>query len=129
MFRGDKAAAKTSESPISTNTGVTPTSNSTIPISTVVIIPINAGLLGSFDIDVPIRTIVPVNLDITIPVSQTVDIATTVPLDVAVPIEIPLAETPLAGYMEELDTALARLEESLVRLGGKLANPLSRGDE
>ncbi len=97
----------------------------TIPISTVVIIPINAGLLGTFDIDVPIRTIVPVNLDITIPVSQTVDIATTVPLDVDVPIEIPLAETPLLGYVEELDAGLARLEEALIRLEKELTSPFS----
>ncbi len=85
----------------------------TIPISTVVVIPVNAGLLGTFDIDVPVRTIIPVNLDVVIPVSQTVDIATTVPLDIDVPIEIPFADTPLAGYLEELNAALARIEAQL----------------
>jgi hypothetical protein len=98
----------------------------TIPISTVVMIPINAGLLGTFDIDVPVRTMVPVSLDVAIPISHTVDIATTVLLDVEIPIEIPLAETPLVDYMEELDAGLGRLEEALNQLEQKLRNPLDR---
>jgi hypothetical protein len=100
----------------------------TIPISTVVIIPINAGLLGTFDIDVPVRTMVPVSLDVAIPISHTVNIATTVLLDMEVPIEIPLAETPLVDYLEELDAGLGRLEEALERLEHKLANPFA-GEE
>lgn len=85
----------------------------TIPVSTVVIIPVNAGILGSFDLDVPIRTMIPVNLNVTVPVSETVGISTTVPLDLAVPVEIPIAETPLVGYLESLDTALAQAERQL----------------
>jgi len=98
--------------------------HTTVPISTVVIIPISAGLLGTFDVDVPIRTIIPVDLDVAVPISQTVDIATTVPLDVAVPIEIPLVETPLVGYLGELDAVLAQLEGALLQMEGKLTNPL-----
>ena len=89
--------------------------NTTIPINTTVVIPIRAGLLGDFDIDVPIRTVIPVDLEFTVPVSQTVNIATTVTLDVDVPVEIPLNETPLAGHLEELDAALARIEARLER--------------
>jgi hypothetical protein len=89
----------------------------TIPISTIVIIPINAGLLGTFDIDVPIRTMIPIDLNVTIPVSHTVDIVTTVPLNMALPVKIPLAETPLIGYLEELDAGLAQMEEALTQIG------------
>ncbi|MFQ6101977.1 MAG: hypothetical protein ACE5OS_12200 [Anaerolineae bacterium] len=120
------------EIPIATsipfNEEVTVPIHTTVPISTVVMIPIDAGLLGTFDVDVPIRAIIPVDLEVAVPISQTVDLATTVPLSVDVPIAVPLAETPLVGYLEELDAALAQLEEALVRLEGKLANPLGGGD-
>ncbi len=93
----------------------------TIPVSTVVIIPVSAGILGSFDLNVPIRTMIPVNLDVTVPISETVNVATTVPLNVDVPIRIPIAETPLAGYLDNLDMALAEVER-------KLASPLSKSE-
>jgi len=103
------------------NEVVTVPVNTTLPISTVVVVPINAGLLGTFDIDVPIRTVVPVDLEFTVPISQTVNVVTTVPLDFDVPIEIPIADTPLAGYLEELDAALAEVE-------ARLGQPLVGGD-
>jgi hypothetical protein len=110
------------------NDEITVPIRTTIPVSTVVIIPVNAGLLGTFDVDVPIRTVFPVDLNITFPVSQTIDVATTVPLDVAVPIEIPLAETPLVGYIEELDTGLARLENAILQIERWLKDPLYSGE-
>jgi hypothetical protein len=94
----------------------------TIPVSTVVIIPVNAGILGTFDLDVPIRTIIPVNLDVTVPLSETVEIATTVPVNLDVPIRIPIAKTPLAGYLENLDAALGQVED-------RLENPLGNARE
>ena len=51
------------------------------------------------------------------------------PLDLDIPIEIPFAETPLIGYLDELDAALARFEDALVRMEEKLANPFSGGEE
>jgi hypothetical protein len=84
-------------------------------------VPIDLGIT-SYNLQVPIRTVVPVDLTFTVPVSKTVEISTTVPLQVDVPIEIPIADTPLVGYLEELDAALARLEE-------KVANPLAGGQE
>jgi len=83
--------------------------NTTIPINTIVIIPIDLGIT-SYNLEVPINTIVPVDMEFTVPISKTVDIVTTVPLDMDVPIEIPFADTPLVGYLEELDAALARIE-------------------
>lgn len=102
------------------NEEVTVPIRTTLPISTVVVIPINAGPLGTFDIDVPIRTVIPIDLEVAVPVSRTVDIVATVPLNVDVPIEIPIADTPLVGYLEELDAALAQVEARLRRpLGGE----------
>jgi len=100
------------------NEEITVPVKTTIPINTTVVMPINAGLLGTFDIDVPIRTVIPVNLEFTVPVSQTVNVATTVPLDLDVPVEIPIADTPLVGYLEELDAALARIEARLGQPAG-----------
>lgn len=84
----------------------------TIPINTTVIVPIDLGIT-SYDLEVPIRTVFPVDLEFTVPVSQTVDISTTVSLDMDVPIEIPIADTPLVDYLEELDVALAQVEARL----------------
>ena len=85
----------------------------TVPISTTVVVPINLGIT-KYNLELPIRTLVPINLDFTVPVSKTVHVATTVPLDLKVPIEIPLADTPIVGYLEGLDADLGKLEEKLV---------------
>ena len=102
--------------------------NTVIPIDTSVTVPIDLGIT-TYDLVVPIQTVVPVDIQFDVPISKTVDIATTVVLDVDVPIEIPLAETPLLDYVEELDAGLARLEESLAQLSDKLALPFGLGEE
>jgi hypothetical protein len=113
--------------PISTSV-VVPV-QTTEPIKTSVVVPIDLGTtsfnqtvpldLGtiSYDLTVPISMVVPIDLEFTVPVSKTVDIATTVPVDLVLPIEIPIANTPLVGYLEDLDAYLAKLE-------AKLASPL-----
>ncbi len=99
------------------NEEITVPVNTTIPINTTVVVPIDLGIT-SYDLDVPIRTVIPVDLEFTVPVSKTVVIATTVPLDIDVPIEIPISETPLVGYLVELDAALAQIEVQLEQLVG-----------
>ncbi|HEY66670.1 MAG TPA: hypothetical protein G4N97_00170 [Thermoflexia bacterium] len=112
------------EIPIATgipfNEEVTVPINTTIPINTTVIVPIDLGVT-TYNLEVPIRTVIPVDLEFTVPVSQTVSIATTVPLDVDVPLEIAIAETPLVGYLEQLDAALAQIE-------ARLRQPFGNGD-
>jgi hypothetical protein len=88
--------------------------NTVLPVDTIVVIPIDLGVT-SYDLEVPINTIIPVDLEIAVPISKTIEVVTTVPLDVDVPIEIPLADTPLADYLEELDAALTRMEARLKR--------------
>ena len=90
--------------------------NTTIPIDTTVIVPINAGILGTFDIEIPIRTFVPLSLEIAVPIDEMVEVDTTVPLDLEVPVEVTIADTPMYGHLEELDEALARLENRLTEL-------------
>jgi hypothetical protein len=102
--------------------------NTVIPIDTTVTVPIDLGIT-TYDLEVPIQTIVPVDLEFAVPISQTVDIVTTVPLNVDVPIEIPLDETPLVDYMEELDAGLGRLEADLEQLEEKLALPFGIGKD
>jgi hypothetical protein len=46
-----------------------------------------------------------------------------------VPIEIPLAETPLVGYIEEVDTGLARLENAILQIERWLKDPLYGGED
>ena len=113
--------------PISTSV-VVPV-QTTEPIKTSVVVPIDLGTtsynrtvpldLGtiSYDLTVPISMVVPIDLEFTVPVSKTVNIATTVPVDLVLPIEIPIANTPIVGYLEDLDAYLVKLER-------KLADPL-----
>ena len=96
--------------------------NTVIPIDTTITVPIDLGIT-TYDLEVPIQAIIPVDLEFAVPISQTVDVSTTVLLNVDVPIEIPLDETPLVDYMEELDAGLGRLEADLDQLEEKLALP------
>jgi hypothetical protein len=88
--------------------------NTTVPVNTTVVVPIDLGFT-TYNLSVPINTIFPVDMEITIPVSQTVDIVTTVPMDIDVPIEIVIADTPLVGYLDEVDAMLADVATQLNR--------------
>ena len=102
--------------------------NTVVPIDTTVVVPVDLGFT-TYDLELPIQTIIPVDLEFDVPINKTVDIATTVLLDVDVPIAIPLAETPLLDYMEEVDAGLARLEDSLDQLENKMADPFGINKE
>jgi hypothetical protein len=88
--------------------------NTTIPVNTRVVVPIDLGFT-TYNLAVPVNTVFPVDMEVTIPVSQTVDIVTTVPMDVDVPIEIVIADTPLVGYLDEVDATLADVATQLNR--------------
>ncbi len=92
--------------------GGTVSVRTTIPINTTTVVPVDLGITTN-DLEVPIRTTIPVDLEVVVPISKTVHVATTVALDVDVPIEISIADTPLVGYLEELDAVLARIETGL----------------
>lgn len=86
--------------------------NTVIPISTTVVVPINLRFT-TYNLAVPIDTVVPVDVEVTVPFSETVSITTAVPVDVDVPLEIAVADTPLVGYLQELNAMLKETEEQL----------------
>jgi hypothetical protein len=88
--------------------------NTTLPVNTSVVVPIDLGFT-TYNLAVPINTVFPVDMEVTVPVSQTVDIVTTVPMDISVPVEIAIADTPLVGYLDEVDTTLAEMATQLNR--------------
>lgn len=86
----------------------------TVPVSTTVNIndSVNVPLAG-FDFAVPIRASVPINTTVPITIDQTVDVSTTVALDLDVPVRIPIAETSLKDYLQQLKQQLLELAEKL----------------
>lgn len=88
--------------------------NTVVPINTRVVVPVDLGVT-TYNLRVPINTVFPIDMDFTVPVSQVVDVEMEVPVNVEVPVEVVIPETPLAGYLAELDAALARTEQRLER--------------
>jgi hypothetical protein len=86
----------------------------TVPVNTTVVVPVDLGFT-TYNLSVPINTVFPVDMEVTVPFSQTVDIVTTVPMDIDVPIEIVIADTPLLGYLDEIDATLADIATQLNR--------------
>ena len=96
-----------------------------IPISTTVSVeqtlqvPIHT-LLGDItvevplDVEIPVAMTVPIDLSVPVEISRTVTVSATVPLNLEVPLAIPLAETPLADSLGELQSALLDLQ-TLIR--------------
>lgn len=80
----------------------------TLPISETINVTTPLG-----DIPLPVQAKFPVDLQVPITVSQTIKVSTTVDLDFNVPIVIPVQETPLASYLDELRRALRELAASL----------------
>ena len=96
----------------------------TIPISTTVSVeqtlqvPIHT-LLGDItvevplDVDIPVAMTVPIDLHVPVEISRTVTVSATVPLDLEVPLSIPVAETPLADFLGELQSVLLDLQAQI----------------
>jgi hypothetical protein len=95
-----------------------------IPISTTVSVeqtlqvPIHT-LLGDItvevplDVEIPVAMTVPIDLSVPVEISRTVPVSATVPLDLEVPLAIPVAETPLADFLGELQSALLDLQTQI----------------
>lgn len=85
----------------------------TLPISTVVHVPIDLPLVGRREVSLPVQAEIPVNLRVVIPVSQTVPVQTTVALDADFPLRLELRQLGLASALEQVDMALQQIEENL----------------
>ena len=112
VFEVDQEIPVTASIPFSQE--ITVPINTTVPVQTTVVVPIDLAFT-TYNLSVPINTVFPVDMEVTVPISQTIDIVTTVPMDIDVPIEIALADTPLVGYLQQIDTVLASVAAELHR--------------
>jgi hypothetical protein len=81
------------------------------PINTTVKVPVDAGVLGKFVVEVPINTSVPVSVSIPIHVDQTFNVSTTFPVSMTIPVDVK-PDDP------EIQRLLGGVREWLVRLRG-----------
>jgi hypothetical protein len=84
-----------------------------IPIDTTVAVPLDFPIVGRRTIEVPISTRIPLDLTVEVPIQQTIPLAVNVPVKLDVPIRIRIADTPLAGALDDIQTALADLAAGL----------------
>lgn len=86
----------------------------TVPVSTTVDINNTITVpLGGLEFPVPIRASVPINTTVPIAINETVDVSTTVALKLDVPVRIPIGETSLKAYLQQLEQQLLQLAEQL----------------
>lgn len=81
-------------------------------IETDVRVPIDAGVLGTFVLNVPIDTSIPLDVEVPVEISQTVAISTNLPLSLTVPIEIRADDPPVQQSIESLRRWLEDLRDS-----------------
>ncbi len=84
----------------------------TIPINTTVRVPINAGVLGTIVVDVPIRTSVSVDTKIPVHVDQTFQISTTIPISMTFPIDVQPGDPEIQKLLGGVREWLVRLRDS-----------------
>jgi hypothetical protein len=65
------------------------------------------------DVEIPVAMTVPIDLSVPVEISRTVTVSATVPLDLEVPLAIPIAETPLADFLGELQSTLLDLQTQI----------------
>jgi len=85
----------------------------TIPIDTTVKVPIELPIVGKRIIDVPISTKIPISFTVDVPINETLPINATVPVNLDVPIKIKIADTLLAGTLDDVEKILLELAEDM----------------
>ena len=86
--------------------------DTTIPLDTTFNVPLNTPF-GTYEVPVPIKGEVPIKLTAPVAIDETVTVSTTVNLDSTLPLALPVAETPLAGYLDRLQAALLAFADQL----------------
>jgi hypothetical protein len=86
--------------------------NTVIAIDQVLRVPLQTPA-GELVLDVPVKTDFPINLVVPVDFNETIPIDTVVQLNATIPIEIDVAQTPLAGYLQQIKMDLARLRGRL----------------
>lgn len=82
------------------------------PINTTVKVPVDAGVLGKFVVEVPINTSVPVSVSVPIHVDQTVNVSTTLPISMTIPIDIKADDPAIQKVLGGVREWLVRLRRS-----------------
>lgn len=85
----------------------------TVPINTIVNVPIEFPFIGTRTITVPINTTIPIDLSVAVPIDQTVPINATIPVKFAVPIDLKISETAFGEGLGEFQWVLQQQAESL----------------
>jgi hypothetical protein len=85
----------------------------TIPINTTVEVPIEFPIVGKRIITVPISAKIPISLTVDVPINETLPINATVPVNLDVPIKIKIADTLLAGTLDDVETILLGLATNM----------------
>jgi type II secretory pathway pseudopilin PulG len=81
-------------------------------INTEIKVPIDAGILGTFVLNVPINTSIPLDVEVPVQISQTVLISTSLPLSLTVPIDIRAEDPPVQRFIDTLRRWLQELRDS-----------------
>jgi hypothetical protein len=83
------------------------------PINTTVQVPIDAGVLGTFNLDVPINTNVYVETEVPIEIDETFEVSTTIPVSMTIPIELDRDDPAIQGFVDRIRQWLLDLRRSL----------------
>jgi hypothetical protein len=83
------------------------------PINTTVKVPIDAGVLGTFNLDVPINTSVYVETEVPIEIDETFEVSTTIPVSMTIPIELSPDDPAIQGLVDRVRQWLLDLRRSL----------------
>ena len=77
--------------------------------------PIDAGLLGTFVVDVPINTSVYVETEVPVNIDQTFVVSTSIPISMTVPIDVGTEDPEIEGVLGRVQQWLIDLRDSLSR--------------
>jgi len=86
--------------------------NAVVPIDETLSLPFQTPA-GEVTIQVPIRTEVPINTVVSVDFNQTISVDTVVQLKTTLPVKIEIAKTPLADYLKQAKSDIARLRNRL----------------
>lgn len=85
----------------------------TFPINTTIEVPLNAGMLGTFVVEVPIDTSVEVRTQVPIRVDESFQIDTSIPVSMTVPIDIEPGDPEMEKLLSRVRKWLERIRDSI----------------
>ncbi len=86
--------------------------NTVVPLDQIFTVPVQVGAT-QMELTMPVKTELPLNLVIPVDFNDSIVVNTTVQLETTLPVTIDIAQTPLAGYLQEARGELVRLRQRL----------------